>query len=439
MIKNLVRTRLPTGYGDFSLFLYVEEGKEHLALVKGEVSGHRSLPVRVHSECLTGDVFASRRCDCGDQLKHSLSYLGRQEAGMLIYLRQEGRGIGLEKKMEAYNLQDKGLDTVEANLQLGHQPDERDYGIAACILDDLGVHSIRLITNNPHKVEALSEQGIEVVSRIPIEVGHHAENIEYLKSKAQRMAHFLKFKEQTPQDEMFGFMQPLMAQLALEHHAERRFPFVTLSYAQSLDGCIAQVEGQPLELSSQPALRLTHLLRSRHDALMVGVGTILSDDPQLNVRYCEGPSPRPVVLDSQLRVPPEARIFQAAHQNRPMIITTSLAEAGRRAEIQALGADVFVVKARADGSVDVKEALLCLAQQGIRSLMVEGGARVISTFLTEGLADYAVMTLVPQLLGGLRAVEEGSGIGHPLAGFREPRFHALGSDLIAFGYLHYPL
>lgn len=437
MIKNLVKTRLPTGDGEFSLYLYLEGGKEHLALVKGEVEGRVEVPVRVHSECLTGDVFGSRRCDCGDQLKHSLSYLGRQDVGILIYLRQEGRGIGLVKKMEAYNLQDTGLDTVEANLQLGHQPDERDYGIAARILEDLGIHSIRLITNNPHKVEALAEKGIEVVARIPIEVGHHAENLGYLKSKAARMAHLLKFKEQLPMEKELEFMNGLMAQLRLEQHSERDRPFVTLAYAQSLDACIAQSEGQPLSMSSQPSLRLTHHLRASHEALLVGVGTILSDNPQLNVRYCDGPNPRPVVLDSHLRIPLDARILDPSRELRPLILCSSLADPQRKTAVLAQGAEVIAVSPTDDGFVDAQAALKVLAASGIRSVMVEGGAKVITTFLRKGLADYAVLTIVPKLLGGFRAIENGAGVGHALAGLRDPHFQPLGSDLIAFGPLCY--
>lgn len=192
-----VKTRLPTRHGNWTL-LYCRSNldhKEHLALVRGEVEGRKDVPVRIHSECITGDVFGSLRCDCGKQLEYALEYLGKQPYAVLLYLRQEGRGIGLYKKLLAYNLQDQGFDTVEANLQLGHQPDERDYQIAALILKDLGVGSIQLLTNNPHKIKALEEAGIEVVERIPIEVGKTEENLPYLKTKAEKLAHLLKLEE----------------------------------------------------------------------------------------------------------------------------------------------------------------------------------------------------------------------------------------------------
>ncbi len=196
-IKNTVCARIPTRHGEFSLHYYENDidGKEHLAMVKGKIKGRRSVLVRLHSECLTGDVFGSQRCDCGQQLEEALRLIGESECGVLVYLRQEGRGIGLFKKLQAYNLQDQGFDTVDANLKLGHQADERDYRIAALILKDLQLQSVRLITNNPEKIKELEKYGIEVEQRVPIEVGHHSENLPYLKAKAEKMAHLLTLKK----------------------------------------------------------------------------------------------------------------------------------------------------------------------------------------------------------------------------------------------------
>jgi 3,4-dihydroxy 2-butanone 4-phosphate synthase/GTP cyclohydrolase II len=437
VVKNLVKTRIPTGYGEFTLYLYSEHGKEHLALVTGDVAGKSGVPVRVHSECLTGDVFGSRRCDCGDQLKHTLQYLGRSPCGILVYLRQEGRGIGLRKKMEAYNLQDQGMDTVEANIELGHQPDERDYGIAARILGDLGVASIRIITNNPHKVDELKGHGIEVEARIPIEVGQHAENLDYLRSKAEKMAHLLTFRERTPEHHDLAFIEPLIDQLTLAESGAGEMPFVTLSYAQSLDGSIAVQPQVPYALRSKQSLVLTHFLRAHHDAVLVGVNTILSDDPQLNVRHYEGVDPRVVVVDSQLRTPPVCRVLQQARQP-PIIVTTAACDPARREQLASLGAEVVEVGAEADGSVNLRDALKALRGRGLRSLMVEGGSRIICTFLKQHLVNYCVITITPKIIGGLRAVDGSCRTGEqPPLNLTDCQYRTLGSDLIAYGPVAY--
>ena len=196
-LKNLVQTRIPTQYGDFILHYYSNniDNKEHVAFVKGDVAGQERVPVRIHSECFTGDVLGSRRCDCGEQLDMALQIIGKEGKGVLIYLRQEGRGIGLLKKLQAYNLQDQGMDTVDANIHLGHLADEREYTFAALMLKDLKVKSIKLITNNPRKIDELKKLGIKVEDRIPIEPAYHNDNRGYLKTKAEKMSHMLTFPE----------------------------------------------------------------------------------------------------------------------------------------------------------------------------------------------------------------------------------------------------
>lgn len=192
-VKKMVSTRIPTAQGEFQLCLYKNnhDKKDHLALVQGEVIGKSDVLVRVHSECFTGDVLGSRRCDCGEQLQNSMGMIAQQGEGILIYLRQEGRGIGLLEKLRAYNLQDEGYDTVEANLLLGHQADERDYTIAARILQDLGVQSVRLITNNPLKIQDLQKLNLVVSERVPILPTVNGDNADYLFTKERRMNHLL--------------------------------------------------------------------------------------------------------------------------------------------------------------------------------------------------------------------------------------------------------
>ncbi len=194
--KKVIRTssaRIPTVHGDFQLCYYTnsEDDKAHLAFYMGDISQCEQVLVRVHSECFTGDVLGSQRCDCGEQLNNALQKIAEDGCGVLVYMRQEGRGIGLLKKIEAYNLQDAGHDTVDANLMLGHLADERDYTLAARILDDLGVNSIRLMTNNPTKIDALEKEGINIVERVQLEPTVTSENARYLLTKVERMNHIL--------------------------------------------------------------------------------------------------------------------------------------------------------------------------------------------------------------------------------------------------------
>jgi len=185
--------KLPTDYGMFDLYLYrtVTDGSHHLALVKGKPKAKDAVLVRVHSECLTGDVFTSRRCDCGNQLHDALRRIAQEKQGVLVYMRQEGRGIGLPAKIQAYRLQEKGLDTVEANRKLGFSADLREYGIGAQILTDLGVRRMRLLTNNPKKVVGLAGYGLELVDQVPIRTRPNPHNRKYLATKKKKMGHRL--------------------------------------------------------------------------------------------------------------------------------------------------------------------------------------------------------------------------------------------------------
>jgi 3,4-dihydroxy 2-butanone 4-phosphate synthase/GTP cyclohydrolase II len=198
MREKLVRQRIvvdmPTRYGDFKLYLYqnvLNESEHHIAIVKGGPLDDKPTLVRVHSECLTGDVFGSRRCDCGDQLAAALRQIEREGKGVVLYMRQEGRGIGLANKIFAYALQEKGKDTVEANTELGFKPDLRDYGIGAQILKDLGLKKIRLMTNNPKKVVGISGYDLEIIERVPIEINPNEHNHKYLKTKRDKMGHLI--------------------------------------------------------------------------------------------------------------------------------------------------------------------------------------------------------------------------------------------------------
>ena len=193
MIKAMSSAKIPTPWGEFKLIAYGTDDHDampHLALLHEKTQGTENVLVRIHSECMTGDLFGSARCECGSQLRQSLDLIS-QEGGIVIYLRQEGRGIGLIEKLKAYELQDTGLDTVEANVQLGHAPDERSFDLGVKILSDLGITSIRLLTNNPDKIKAIEDSQIELLERVPIIIKTNAENEQYMDTKKRVLGHLL--------------------------------------------------------------------------------------------------------------------------------------------------------------------------------------------------------------------------------------------------------
>jgi 3,4-dihydroxy 2-butanone 4-phosphate synthase/GTP cyclohydrolase II len=439
LLQRTTHARIPNNYGSFQLYHYLDnrDRKEHLALVLGAVAGMDDVVVRVHSECMTGDTFGSLRCDCGEQLHAAMQRIAEEGRGVILYLRQEGRGIGLAQKLRAYNLQDEGYDTVDANLLLGHQADERDYWAAAAILADLEIRSIRLLTNNPAKIEHLRELGITISERLPLQPSVHAQNRDYLHTKVARMRHLLQLPDAAPAVVSGARLPAELAQLvatvrerSLDHFALTGRPFVTLTYAQSLDGSIAAAPGRPLALSGPVSSTLTHALRAAHDAILVGIGTVLADDPRLTVRLVAGPNPQPVVLDSHLRLPPTARL---RHHPRGVWLATTAAAGG--GDELAQSATLLSLPAGDDGRVDLAALVAELGRRGVRSVMVEGGQRVLSSFLAQRLADTLVVTLTPQVGGGLPAFDLSPGAGERQEPVRLHRIAYLpaGDDLVVAG------
>lgn len=396
-------------------------GSEIRVIYVGDLEGATDLMVRVHSECFTGDVLASLRCDCGDQLHMAMRMIHQEGRGMIIYMPQEGRGIGLSEKLKAYNLQDQGRDTVEANLELGHDADLRDYNAAALILKDFGVKSIRLMTNNPDKIDNLRQYGIDISGRVPIICHSNPFNEGYLQTKQQKMNHILGRKNFNPQSGSHP-----------DGVASR--PYVTLTYAQSLDGALASGNGNRLILSGEQSMKMTHRLRAENDAILVGIGTVLADDPQLTVRLAQGNNPQPVVLDSQLRLPLDSFLADR-HPLKPWVFAAADAPDLKRQELTARGIRVFIVASDADGMLDLGEILKTLSAQGIGSVMVEGGLEVISRFLASGLVDRVVITISPRFTGGKRIPEKGVR-GYPE--LVEVSQFQLGDDIIVGGQVKRP-
>jgi GTP cyclohydrolase II len=392
---EVARVVLPTPYGEFDTRAFeCDRGFVYLAMVRGLVAGADDVLTRIHSECLTGDSLGSLRCDCGPQLRASLRSIAAEGRGVLVYVTgHEGRGIGLVEKLRAYMVQDEGADTVEANERLGFPVDARDFRAAADVLRALGVRSVRLLTNNPSKVEALRRNGVAVADQVPLPTAPHTRNLRYLRTKRDRLHHVAPSGP-----ELNGSVGSVVDATSLLGDVRERIgrPYVVVKFAQTLDGRIATATGDSKWISGDEERRVSHALRSACDAVLVGVQTVLSDDPQLTVRMVEGPSPTRVVLDSTLRIPGAARVLEDdAHT---IVVTTERAPASRLFELRRRGVGVLVVPSGPSG-VDETAALRALRESGIRSLLVEGGAAVITSVLSAGLADRLVVALAPTVIG----------------------------------------
>lgn len=421
IIKKQVSTSIPSKYGPFELSLFTsnQDNKEHLVLTYGVVKESENVLVRIHSECLTGDILGSLRCDCGEQLQISMSKIASEGRGIIIYLRQEGRGIGLLEKLKTYNLQSLGKDTIDANLALGHKEDERSYEIAAKILKDLQIKSVRLLTNNPKKLEALIHYNLSVTARIPIKGAVSTHNAFYLLTKIKKMQHF------SAKDEL----QELFAKCNAIEQNHR--PLVTLAYAQSLDGAISQHGKERIVLSSQDSLVMTHQLRSQNDAILVGIGTIISDDPLLTVRYIKGKNPLPIIVDSSLRIPMTAQILR--NSKSPIIFTTNRANAKKRNILEAMSIKIIEIESTPEGKVNFNIMLKTLLDLGIKTLMVEGGREVITNFVRENQVDKVVITLAPIFMGGISVLSKQVNTRMDFPRLKNIIQYKLGTDIIIIG------
>jgi GTP cyclohydrolase II len=418
---------LPTPYGEFQGHAFeTGSGFVYLALVRGTVTTGPAVLTRLHSECLTGDALGSLRCDCGVQLRSSLRAIAAEGRGVLVYATgQEGRGIGLVNKLLAYVEQDHGADTVDANLRLGLPVDLRSYDDAAAVLLELGVRSVRLITNNPAKATGLAAAGVHVEQVQPIPTAAHIRNNGYVRTKQQRLGHHDSATPLNGWDEPVLDVTELLG--AVRAHPDR--PYVVLKYAQTLDGRIATSSGDSKWISGADERAISHALRAACDAVLVGVGTVVSDDPQLTVRMVPGASPVRVVLDSTLRTPSTARVLDDVAAT--ILFTTDRATPGRVDELRARQIGVRLVPA-GPGGADLTSALTDLHATGVRSLLVEGGAKVITSVLAEGLADRLIVAVAPTIVGaGTEAIGD-LGIRTVASGVRltNRSLHVMADDLL---------
>lgn len=408
-LHKVALTRLPTDAGTFAVHAFVDRttGTEYLALVMGDLGRPDDVPplVRVHSECLTGDALGSTRCDCGDQLQAAQRAVAAEGRGAILYLRgHEGRGIGLSAKLQAYGLQDSGLDTVDANLALGLAVDTRDYRPAAALLRRLGVRRVRLLTGNPDKHAALTRHGIDVVEQITLPVPARPENLHYLRTKRERMGHVEPVHRPDAWDELLagrvpaGPLSPGAAALV-----DRYAPLVAAGaevavaqLGQSLDGFIASRTGDAVFVTGEADREHLHRLRALVDAVVVGVGTVVADDPQLTVRAVPGRSPVRVVLDPRARLPRSSRLLRADRDGVPVL--WCVAEDVEAPTGPPLHVEVLALKCGDDGFAPA-DVLTALADRGLGRVLVEGGGRTVSGFLAAGVLDRLYVTTAPLLVG----------------------------------------
>jgi GTP cyclohydrolase II len=431
--KQVARLVLPTWAGEFDLRVFEgASGEVYLLFVYGEIGDGRDLLVRLHSACLTGDAFGSLRCDCGPQLNLAMRQIVAEGRGALVYAAgHEGRGVGLVDKLRAYMLQDEGHDTVDANLRLGLPVDGRDYREAVDILQAAGVRSSRVLTNNPAKASALDRGGVLVERLVSLQTAPHLRNHRYVQTKQQRLGHRAPGGDPlTGNGSLAGDSKAVDATALLgEVGSPGDRPYLVLKYAQTLDGRIATSGGDSKWISGPQERRVSHALRAACDAVMIGAGTVLADDPLLTVRMVPGVSPIRVVLDSTLRTPPDAQVF--GPEAPTIVLTSERSDPERRAALRQRGVKVEVLPGATAG-VDLAAGLARLRSLGIRCLLVEGGSRVITSVLRERLADRVVVAVAPILLGtGTDAVGDlGAGLVRDGLRLQSQTVHRLGPDLV---------
>jgi 3,4-dihydroxy 2-butanone 4-phosphate synthase/GTP cyclohydrolase II len=387
-VMHEVATRLPTKDGKFRIHLFKDlSGREHVALVRGTVRNREEVMTRVHSECLTGDLFGSLRCDCGPQLHHAMRMIEEEKEGILIYLRQEGRGIGLAEKLKTYNLQDAGLDTVDANIYLGHKAEERDYHVASEILKDLGVISIRLVSNNPDKEKKLRDLGIDVSSRITLEPDVTMENLKYLKTKIDRMGHELGSTQLFPYQPEMDDVRRYISRKRDSHDGT---PYISIFNISGLDG---QLTYEPTLPGKGPALYkvLRMKLMKEHDALLV-----THDDLELALQARETGG-KVLIFDPLLRIRMDHPLL--GEEGPITAILHGPVENENATELDERSIPHYTILDN-EGDLDMSAFLEALSRMEIDSVIVDGKDGISDRLMTSGLVSTVLNVMVPVISGG---------------------------------------
>jgi 3,4-dihydroxy 2-butanone 4-phosphate synthase/GTP cyclohydrolase II len=401
-LREAARVQLPTVAGEFDTRAFkCGSGYVYLALIKGDLGDGRSVLTRVHSECLTGDALGSLRCDCGAQLDLGMRALVAEGRGVLIYATgHEGRGIGLLDKLRAYMEQEAGADTVDANLRLGLAPDSRRYDDAAAVLKAIGVRSVRLSTNNPRKVEGLQAAGVTVEQSFRCPLPASAQS-----AIPTHQAGPVRAREPHRRSAVSRVCRAIGRYWQSAGQRQPRTDTRSWCCTPKRSTAGRPAAGDSERISGEAENRISHALRAACDAVLVGVGTVLSDDPQLTVRAIPGPSPARVILDSRLRSPVNAAVFRP---DAPTYVMTTARASHPRKRLALAARHVAVRDIRpGPAGLDIRAVLQQLHAEGIRSIIVEGGARVITSMLAAGVAHRVIVSISPRILGrGTDAVGE---------------------------------